>query len=119
LPAAVTRKCRFDRSEARRYDAAFAFVLPGWSGPTRRPPPEPSDVLRWQAFAVLLPVRTVGVMGDGRSYDQVLTLYWIGLIIPEFQPAESSTDTIRGGRNLWTSSRSQTSKELDTARDAT
>ena len=28
----------------------------------------------WQAFAVLLPVRTVGVMGDGRSYDQVLAL---------------------------------------------
>jgi GMP synthase (glutamine-hydrolysing) len=28
----------------------------------------------WQAFAVLLPVRTVGVMGDGRSYDHVLAL---------------------------------------------
>ncbi|MDD3183019.1 MAG: glutamine-hydrolyzing GMP synthase [Alphaproteobacteria bacterium] len=28
----------------------------------------------WQAFAVLLPVRTVGVMGDGRSYDHVLGL---------------------------------------------
>lgn len=28
----------------------------------------------WQAFAVLLPVRTVGVMGDGRSYDKVLAL---------------------------------------------
>lgn len=28
----------------------------------------------WQAFAVLLPVRTVGVMGDGRSYDQVCGL---------------------------------------------
>ena len=26
----------------------------------------------WQAFAVLLPVRTVGVMGDGRTYDFVL-----------------------------------------------
>jgi len=28
----------------------------------------------WQAFAVLLPVRTVGVMGDERSYDQVCAL---------------------------------------------
>ncbi len=28
----------------------------------------------WQAFAVLLPVRTVGVMGDGRTYDLVCAL---------------------------------------------
>src|SRR5207237_9460678 len=28
----------------------------------------------WQAFAVLLPVRTVGVMGDGRTYDFVVGL---------------------------------------------
>ena len=28
----------------------------------------------WQAFAVLLPVRSVGVMGDGRTYDQALAL---------------------------------------------
>ncbi len=31
------------------------------------------DVI-WQAFAVLLPVRTVGVMGDHRTYDHVCAL---------------------------------------------
>jgi GMP synthase (glutamine-hydrolysing) len=28
----------------------------------------------WQAFAVLLPVRTVGVMGDDRTYDLILRM---------------------------------------------
>jgi len=28
----------------------------------------------WQAFGVLLPLKTVGVMGDGRSYESVLAL---------------------------------------------
>ena len=28
----------------------------------------------WQAFGVLLPVRTVGVMGDERTYDQVIVI---------------------------------------------
>ena len=28
----------------------------------------------WQAFAVLLPIRTVGVMGDQRTYDNVIAL---------------------------------------------
>jgi GMP synthase (glutamine-hydrolysing) len=28
----------------------------------------------WQSFCVLLPVRTVGVMGDGRTYSEVLAL---------------------------------------------
>jgi GMP synthase (glutamine-hydrolysing) len=28
----------------------------------------------WQSFAVLLPVSTVGVMGDERTYEQVIAL---------------------------------------------
>jgi GMP synthase (glutamine-hydrolysing) len=28
----------------------------------------------WQAFAVLLPVRSVGVMGDGRTYDETICI---------------------------------------------
>ncbi len=28
----------------------------------------------WQSFAVLLPIQTVGVMGDGRTYEHVLAL---------------------------------------------
>ena len=28
----------------------------------------------WQAFVVLLPVKTVGVMGDGRTYERVAGL---------------------------------------------
>ena len=28
----------------------------------------------WQAFAVFLPIRSVGVMGDGRTHDHVVAL---------------------------------------------
>src|SRR3546814_14561581 len=33
-----------------------------------------TTLFRSQAFAVLLPVKTVGVMGDGRTYDSVCGL---------------------------------------------
>ena len=34
----------------------------------------PIETEIWQAFAVLLPTRTVGVMGDSRTYDNVIAL---------------------------------------------
>ena len=74
--------------------AAIRSPAPGSrSGSSARSPEERLDVLRqadvifleeiriaglydaiWQAFAVLLPVRTVGVMGDARTYENVCAL---------------------------------------------
>ncbi|MEP7281687.1 MAG: glutamine-hydrolyzing GMP synthase [Rubrivivax sp.] len=55
----------------RRADAIFIDELRGWrddaSGKTWYE-------LTSQAFAVFLPVRSVGVMGDGRTYDYVVAL---------------------------------------------
>jgi GMP synthase (glutamine-hydrolysing) len=35
---------------------------------------EPQYELVWQAFAVILPVQSVGVMGDGRTYENVCAI---------------------------------------------
>ena len=36
--------------------------------------------LSWQAFAVLLPVRSVGVMGDERTYEETCVLRCINSV---------------------------------------
>jgi GMP synthase (glutamine-hydrolysing) len=61
VPGAVTRE-RLD--VLRRADAIFLEEIRAAGL---------YDVI-WQAFAVLLPVRTVGVMGDGRTYDNACAL---------------------------------------------
>jgi len=55
---------RTDLELLRRADAIFIQELRDWNL---------YDEV-WQAFAVLLPVQTVGVMGDARTYDHVLAL---------------------------------------------
>ena len=59
-PAPITRDAR--------HPAAGRPHLPGGD-----PPPGLYDAI-WQAFAVLLPVKTVGVMGDVRTYEDVCAL---------------------------------------------
>jgi GMP synthase (glutamine-hydrolysing) len=66
---------RLDPQEVPRPGPGLAIRCPG--GITR----EKLEIRRaglyddiWQAFAVLLPVRTVGVMGDYRTYDYVVGL---------------------------------------------
>ncbi|HUY18319.1 MAG TPA: glutamine-hydrolyzing GMP synthase [Candidatus Binataceae bacterium] len=47
---------------------ADAVVMDEFASSPRREEP------LWQAFAVLLPLKTVGVMGDGRSYESVIAI---------------------------------------------
>ncbi len=46
----------------------------------------------WQGFAILIPVRTVGVMGDSRTYDEVIALRLVqsidGMTADWYLPAE-------------------------------
>ena len=61
IPGALTRE-KLDT--LRRADAVFLEEIRGAGL---------YDAI-WQAFVVLLPVRTVGVMGDGRTYDHACAL---------------------------------------------
>ncbi|MEN4100700.1 MAG: GMP synthase (glutamine-hydrolyzing), partial [Anaerolineaceae bacterium] len=63
----------FDRLEKlRAADAIFRSELDAAGLLQRRKGESEGEVS--QAFAVLLPVRTVGVMGDARTYDEVVAL---------------------------------------------
>ncbi len=66
---------RLDRLRAA--DAIFTTELTGAGLLGSRPAPEayqPGKLRIAQAFAVLLPVQTVGVMGDQRTYQEVVAL---------------------------------------------
>ena len=64
--------------EVTRGAARRSCARPTPSISTRSARPGLYDAI-WQAFAVLLPVRTVGVMGDARTYDHVCALRAVDL----------------------------------------
>ena len=55
----------------RKSSTSCAMPTPSISIKSEKPA---STTQIWQAFAVLLPVKTVGVMGDGRTYEYVVGL---------------------------------------------
>jgi GMP synthase (glutamine-hydrolysing) len=65
---------RLDR--LREADAIFLAELEreGWLGSPTKEEPAANEELLAQAFAVLLPVQSVGVMGDQRTYAEILAL---------------------------------------------
>ena len=71
LPRARPRHPHPRRRSRARSSTSCARPTRSISTKSARPA---STTTIWQAFAVLLPVRTVGVMGDGRTYDNVCAL---------------------------------------------
>ena len=96
-------------SPARRTRQTYELMSASWPNPPRVVYEDKLYEEIWQAFAVLIPIKTVGVMGDKRTYENLLALRAVTSVdgmtadwfkIPDSTLAKASNKIVNNVKNV-------------------